>query len=92
MKTNPIRQKVSKWTIIMNSDLIQWQNNLFETSRNGGVTGDMNGLAVIRLTEETAVTEIESQMESVWTIRINDDDILELCTTGKETGFFMLYA
>lgn len=86
MKTNRVRHTTSKWTIIMNTDIIQWKNNLLEASRKQGLAIKITGITVIRLAEQTAVKEIENRLDTVWFIQIDDGDAVHFTTNAREEG------
>lgn len=70
LNTETKAEEISKWTIIMNADIIQNNNNLFETSQERGFKWDLHGLSVLQLAERTAVREIENHLATVWTVHV----------------------
>lgn len=68
-------QETSKWTIIINADAVQYNNNLFEMSQKQGFNWDLHELSFLPLAEQTAVCEIENKWPTVWTIYINSENV-----------------
>lgn len=47
LKTQPIKQTTSRWIVIMNSGLIQWETNFFERLVKKGFIRDLSDVSVI---------------------------------------------
>jgi len=70
----------SAWALVMSKDIIQWNNNLLETSRQHGYNWDLSGVSVIRMTERTARRAIADNVTELWVILADMESVLAVGT------------
>lgn len=74
------------WAIVMSADIIQWNNNLFEASRKEGFSWNLQGVNVVRMSEQTARRALPSDLTRLWTVRLEPDGLLTFSTGKPEDG------
>lgn len=72
------REHNGPWAIVLNADIIQWNNNLFNASRAAGFSWDLNGIRIVRLSAITAKRDIEDV----------NPDLFNIDVDGKPYTFF----
>ena len=63
---------VSKWVVIMSADVIQFRNNLLETSIRDGHNWDLSDVSVIRMAERTARRALPPTTTKLWVVRVGE--------------------
>lgn len=58
----------SMWTVIYNTDLIQWDGNLLDLALEKGLDLRADGARVVSLSEEIARTLTEGSLDSLWVL------------------------
>lgn len=58
----------SMWTVIYNTDLIQWDGNLFDLALEKGTDLRAEGARIISLSEDIARTLTEGSLDSLWVL------------------------
>lgn len=74
MKHHPIVHTVSPWTILMGTDMIQHENNIVEARRQYDlpVEWDPSRLIIQRMSDVTAVREIQGNHKSIWQVIVDE--------------------
>lgn len=72
----PKERGPSLWALVMSADIIQWDNNLFKTSREEGLQFELDGVAVVRVSERTAFRAFDSRVAALWTVSLAADEAL----------------
>lgn len=74
---------MSDWSIVMSSDVIQWNNNLFNASKEHGYDWNLEGLVVVRMSERTARRAIDDSMTKLWVIFLAEDELVTFSMPSK---------
>lgn len=76
-KHHPVVHTISPWTSVMGIDLIQHKNNIAEASRLHSlpVEWDPSQILIQRMSDITAVREIQNKHETIWQVVVNDEAI-----------------
>lgn len=79
------REDETPWAIVMSADIIQWDNNLFEASKEHGFNWDLSGVNVVRMSEQTARTALPSDTQRLWAMKFEPSGLLTF-SVGNEDG------
>lgn len=74
---HPIVHTVSPWVLLMGMDMIQHENNIVEARRKFDlpIEWDPSKLIIQRMSDVTAVREIQEHHKTIWQIMVNETPI-----------------
>jgi hypothetical protein len=75
----------SMWTMIFNTDLIQWNNNLAKCAMEFGLDMTFDGARVVSISETIAQTLVEGTMDKLWVLRGDDGQSPYFITAYEKT-------